>query len=290
MTCDDVRKAAVDLALGDLDAEPAAEVRRHLEACPGCRREAQSSASALDLLRAAPAPAPSTERREAAVEGMARAQGALAEAALVRPRRRWLGAAAAGIAATLAGAWALRPSGPELRAAEVSGRADVYRAAKGRWATLAAGDVVRAGDRVVVQRGSSARLEAAGASVRLDEDTSLGLTRDGRLAVERGRIRAEVREGTVVLLDTGNCSATLRRGRFEAGLREVRGQVAGARETKVGDSALPAPRDVVSDRLFIRVAEGEADLGGSYQQRLRVVAGQEGSFDLGGQPEIRIEH
>jgi len=289
MTCEDVRKAAVDLALGDLDAEPTADVRRHLESCAACRREAQSSARVVGLLRAAPAAAPSTERREAAVQAMAGAHGALAEAALVRPRRRWLGAAAAGLAAAAAGAWALRPSAPEFRAAEVAGGADVYRAAKGRWAPLSAGDVVAAGDRVVVHRGSTARLETAGASVELDGETSMGLTRDGRVALERGRIRADVRGGSMILLDTANCSATLRPGRFEAGLREVRGQVAGARETKEGGAARPAPRDVVSGRLFVRVAEGEADLGGSYQQRLRVVAGQEGSFDLGGQPEIRME-
>ena len=60
----------------------------------------------------------------------------------------------------------------------------------------------------------------------------------------------------------------------------------GSVETKGGKSVLPPPHEEISKRLFLRVIEGEADLDGSHRQRLRVVSGQKGTFDFGGQPTV----
>src|SRR5262245_12042120 len=111
MQCSDVRKLLPGLALGDVDAEPAREAGDHLESCAECRAEREVLESTVGLLRRCPPAPPSTERRSAAVQAMARAHGELAERLLVRPSRSWTPAAAAAgfFLALLAGAALLLP-------------------------------------------------------------------------------------------------------------------------------------------------------------------------------------
>ena len=89
MMCSDVRKLLPDLALGDLDAEPAAEIAAHLQGCAACRSESGAIARTLNVLRAAPSAAPSTERRSAAAAAMARAHAEQSERLLIRRPRSW---------------------------------------------------------------------------------------------------------------------------------------------------------------------------------------------------------
>jgi hypothetical protein len=275
MKCDDVRGRLPELALGDLDAEPARKVELHLGSCAVCRAERDALARTAGLLRA-PAPAPSTRRREAAVAAMARAREEV-----MRPRGRRGAWVAAAVALVAAAAFVLRPTPTAYTA--VSGSAELYRAATGRWAPLAAGDVLRPGDRL---RGD-AKLAVEGGWVALESDGAVAVLPEGRLSLERGRLRAELGEGALrplVVTDTGDNSVSLRRGRLEAALQPARGGVAGAAETRDGASRLPAPRMETALRLWVRVTEGEADLGGSHEQRLRLKAGQDGTFSIDGQP------
>src|SRR5580765_2477957 len=89
MTCTDIRKQLPELALGDLDAEPAAAVAAHLAACADCRAARGTIARPVGLLRSVAPRSPSTERRSAAVAAMARAHAERAESLLTRPRRTW---------------------------------------------------------------------------------------------------------------------------------------------------------------------------------------------------------
>ncbi len=284
MKCTDVRDLLPGAALGDLDAEPAREVEKHLADCPECRAERAGLAATVGALRAAPALDPSTERRLAAAAAMAKAQAGVAERLLVRPRRAWRGwAAAAAVAVLAAGvAAALRraPAGPEFQVASVTGRADLLRRDRGAWRPLVPGEAVRAGDRILTGSGTVARLEFGGGSVTLDQNASVEIFPAGRLALDRGRLFVDVREPLAQPLsvqDTAGNFVSVRQGGLEAELYEASGVV-------LGYPGSPEPRKEAAPRLAARVASGEADLGGAHQQRLRVSAGQEGRFSFGGQP------
>jgi hypothetical protein len=275
MTCSDARPLLSQRALGDLDAEPGREVALHLEACADCRAAAGGIERAVRALTAAPPVSPSTERREAAVRAMS--------SAVRSPSRRglWaLGAAAAALLAALLTVL-LVPAERGLRVTEVWGRADLYRASTGAWTPASPGDAVRPGDRVVTQGRAGARLSGPGLELWLDVSTGLGMTPDGRLSLERGRLYAE---GTGSVIDTANNAATFASARLEVALREARGRVAGGVQTREGTAELPAARDLVSERLLVRVSDGTADLDGSHRQRLRAEPGQEGTFDVDGRP------
>ncbi len=286
MQCPEIRKLLPGLALGDLDAEPAREAAAHLEGCAGCRAERSALDSALAALPSEPA---STERRQAAVSAMAKAHAERAEQLLSSPRRPWPGLAVAAAALLCASLtlFILRQPGVAYTAAEVSGRVDLLRGSTGRWSALAPRDVVSTGDRVVTHGGASARFALASGHVTLEAETSVSILGGGRLSLDRGRLTAELEGGAreeVVVTDTANNAAVLKRGRIEAGTREVRGLVAAARQESGGASSLPEPRVDAAHRLSIRVLAGEADLTGSHDQRLRAEAGQEGTFDFGGRP------
>lgn len=275
--CDEIRPLLTERGLGDLDAEPAREVREHLAACAACRAEDVAVARTLGLLKAALPP--STERRLKAVQAMAESREAAPS------RRRWLAVAAAALLAAGAGlVWVASTPGASLRATSVAGRADVFRTSEGRGLPLAPGDRLHPGDRVVTAGGGEVRLEGRGLSIVLESGAAIGLAADGRIALERGVVRVD---GTARVLDTVNNTVTLRNGRASIGLRDVRGMVAGSVETKGAEGSLPEPREVTAQRLTVRVASGEADLDGSHKQRLRMGAGQEGGFEFDGRPFLR---
>src|SRR5258706_2677781 len=89
MTCNDVRKLLPDLALGDLDAEPAARVAGHLESCAACRAEGGALGRTATLLRAATPVASSTARRFAAAAAMTRAHAEQSGRSVARPPLAW---------------------------------------------------------------------------------------------------------------------------------------------------------------------------------------------------------
>src|SRR5579862_9512566 len=89
MGCTDVRRLLPPLALGDLDAEPAAAVADHLQTCADCRGANAAIARTVGLLRTSPTRPPSTERRSAVVGAMIRAHEERSVLLLRRPRRTW---------------------------------------------------------------------------------------------------------------------------------------------------------------------------------------------------------
>ncbi len=281
-SCDDVRPRLTELALGDLDAEPARDVREHLAVCAACRVEHEAAVRTLGLLKSALPP--STERRLVAVQSMVEAREAAPS------RRRWLAVAAALIlAAGLTLAWSPWRAAGSWTASEVVGRAELFRASEGRFAALSPGARVGTGDRVVVVDGC-VRLERRGASISLEPGTSMGLMADGRLALERGALRIEAAGASpVAVLDTVNDTVTVRRGRATVGLRHVRGMIAGSFETQGTGPTAPAAREVTAERLTVKLADGEADLDGSHRQRLRLTSGQEGGFEFDGRPFTKGE-
>jgi hypothetical protein len=273
MKCSDVRALLPGLALGDLDAEPAREAAEHLRACAECRAAEAGVASTVAALGAAEAVGPSAERRDAAVAAMARAQAEQAERLLVRRPRKgtgWIAAAAAVLAAVTVFLWAA--PGPEFTVAEVAGRADVYRARTGRFAPLAAGEEIRPGDRLVTGSGAVVRLAGPGGSLWINQETAVAFGPSRRVVLDRGEVFAELASPSPALevIDWKNNLVSVRQGRLEAGLREVRRLVAGTQEPKAGAAdPPPAPRVEVSHELVTRMAEGEA-----------------GTFTLGGQASM----
>lgn len=295
MKCSEIRKLLPALALGELDAEPARETRRHLEGCPACRGEEAALSAAAAAARGESALAGSAERRERAAAAMGRAHAEESERRLARPRRRWGRgiAAAAGLVLLAGGAAALFRGGTamELRAARVVGRAEVCRAESGLWSALRPGDVVLPGDRVATLAGGGVRFEMDGGSVTADPDTWISVTPKGRIILERGRLSAEISgppARSLDIADTGDHGVSVRAGRVEAEVREVRAAVGGHREDRGAPRSVPpAVKEERVRRFFARVTEGQAVLFGSQQQKLLASAGQEGSFDGTGRPALQ---
>jgi hypothetical protein len=288
MTCSDIRKALPELALGDLDAEPAAAVAAHLEACADCRRSKDAIAKTVGLLRSAAPVSPSTERRSAAVVAMARAHAEQSERLLRRTRRPWLPwIAAAAAFLLLVGAPLVRARSWSLQVAGLRGRADLLDRSTGTWRPLSAADKVRVGDRLVTQPGAVVELVAGPHHVWLDQETSIDLVDGLALALDRGRLYVSVSAPggeALRVSDIANNIVRVADGRVEIGLRDVEVKFAGSRESRDGESRLPAARSETSRRLVARVGRGVAELRGAQDQRLRAAEGQEGTFDFGGQP------
>ncbi len=287
MMCTDVRKRLPELVLGDLDAEPAAEVGAHLASCESCRAAQAALARTLTLLKSPAALPPSTERRSAAVAAMARAHAEQAERLLVRPRRRWAPwVAAAAAFLVLVVAPQLRLRGGSMDVASLNGRADRLDRSSGTWHPLAVGEKVGIGDRLVTQPGCVVELAAGPHRLWLDQETSIDLVGVLSVALDRGRICVRAGEAATEAIrvsDTANNLVQVRSGRIEIGLREVQAMVGGSREFR-GETLLPAARTQISRRLAVRVGEGVAELRGSDDQRLRASGGQTGTFDFGGKP------
>src|SRR5438045_7475185 len=134
MMCSDVRKLLPDLALGDLDAGPAADIAAHLQGCAACRSESGAIARTLNVLRAAPTAAPSTERRSAAAAAMARAHAEQSERLLIRRPRSWAPwATAAAFLLAVAAALSVRGGGTAFTVAKVTGGAELLDRETGSW-------------------------------------------------------------------------------------------------------------------------------------------------------------
>ena len=119
-SCEQHRSALGAYALGALDPDEAAAVRRHLETCPECAAEHDSLASLPGLLSLAggaeqavsePLP-PAFEERLLDAYASDRARSPRRRLRWQLPRRRWLAAGAVGIAA-VAAAFAGLQSGDE---------------------------------------------------------------------------------------------------------------------------------------------------------------------------------
>lgn len=284
MICTDVRKLLPGLALGDLDAEPAGEVRAHLQGCAACRAEDAAIGRTVGILRAAPVLPPSTERRSAAAAAMARAQAEQAERILVRRPRRWAPwATAAAFLIAVAAALSVRTAGPAFTVARISGAAELRDRGTGEWRPVAAGALVAVGDRLVTKPGCVVRLAAGPVELFLDQDTSVEVVAPRRVTLDRGRLLATAPAGgkdVLVVTDTANNSAAVK-GRVELSLREVAGTVAGSSQVKGQKAVMPDPRSQVVRSLLAKVESGEAALNGTHDQRLHALAGEEGRFEAG---------
>ena len=283
MECSEVRVLLSEAALGDLDAGPARQVADHVRGCEPCRAAQATTTSTLAALRAAPETAPSAARREAVVRSMSRAQGAGESR---RTWFRWAAAAAVFVVAIVALLVVRAERGFEFRVANVSGRVELLERSTGLWRAVAAGDTARAGDRLVTQAGGIALLDLGPGAVHVEADSSLDFVSGRRIVLDRGRVSVEVQGSRdLVISDTANNTLTIRTGRVEVGLREVKGKkVAASHEERGKAPFLPEAVEEVSRLLDARVVEGEADLDGSLRQRLHVVAGQVGTFNFHGQP------
>ena len=281
MTCADVRKLLPDLALGDLDAEPAADVAAHLKGCGPCRAESDALGRTVGALRGAtPVPA-STERRSAAVAAMARAHGDLSERLLTRRPRAWAPlAAAAAFLIAVAGALTVRAPGAVF---SLAGSARILDRGTGEWRPAVNGEKISVGDRVVTDPGSRARLSGGVTEIVLDQDTWVAISGPRRVSLDRGRVMASSSASELVVTDIEN-NAVRVTGRVEISVREVKILVGGAQESGSGDKRIPEAKEKVEHSLVVRVAAGEAALDGARQQRLRARAGEEGKFEAGGKP------
>jgi hypothetical protein len=109
-SCENVRPAIGAYALGALDPDEAAEVRRHLEACPECAAEHDGLAPLPGLLSLAGGAEEAVEKplspafEERLLDAFARdrAESPIRRLRWRLPRRRWLAAGAVGLAAAAA--------------------------------------------------------------------------------------------------------------------------------------------------------------------------------------------
>jgi len=259
MKCSDVRKLLPGLALGDLDAEPARAAADHLKSCAECRGAQSEVAATVAALGNAEPLGPSAARREAAAAAMARAQAELAERLLVRQPRRgrlWSAAAALVLASLTVFLW---PSGElELKVAQVSGRADLYDARSRLWSRISQGDLVRVNDRLLTGNEAVVRLDFKGGTLWVNQNSSVAFVPGRRLVLDRGDICAELPSATreLAVTDTVNTSRSVRRGRLEAGLREMRRLVGGHAQPKHGDAnPPPEPKVEVTYELVSRMTD-----------------------------------
>src|SRR5262245_31021116 len=110
MSCDHLRSAVGAYALGALDPDEAAAVRRHLEECPECRAEHDALAPLPGLLSLADGAEEAVEKplspafEERLLDAFARDRASSPRRRLQwrLPRRRWLAAGAVGLAAVAA--------------------------------------------------------------------------------------------------------------------------------------------------------------------------------------------
>lgn len=288
MTCADVRLLLPDLALGDLDAEPAAAVGAHLKDCAACRAEEAALGRTLGTLQAAPVAAPSAERRSAAVAAMARAHAERSEQLLTRRPRSWVPwATAAAFLLAVAGALSVRSPGVAFTVAQVTGQAQLLDRERGEWRPVLGGMPICVGDRVVTPKNGRLRLTVGAAELTLDQETSIEVMVPRRVTLDRGRLLAVAPPSgadSIVITDLSN-NAVRVSGRVEISIRDVSHLVGGSLEGKGREPILPDAKTKVERSLTVRVESGEAALDGAREQRLRAGAGEEGLFEYGGKPK-----
>ncbi|GEM_PF-3220479 len=231
MKCKDVLDLLPAYTLGELDAEPRRGIEDHLANCGSCRDEGERRARALSAMRSLPALETAEARRDRAAEAMAREHADRVQGILLSPRRRrrWLaGAAAAALLAALVGGgawtWIRGRDSCSLRVVEVRGRAQCFR--NGAWRPVHPGMRIESGDRIVTGAESvlSAELHIGGraaGTLHLNQNTSLLVSGDRTLDLERGEICGAVVRGPLHVRAVGNDTVTVRSGRFESGLRET---------------------------------------------------------------------
>jgi Putative zinc-finger len=121
MSCEHVRSAIGAYALGALDPDEAAAVRRHLETCPECAAEHDALAPLPGLLSLAGGAEEAVEKplspafEERLLDAFARDRASSPRRRLKwrLPRRRWLAAGAVGLAAVAAAVVGVSLSGEE---------------------------------------------------------------------------------------------------------------------------------------------------------------------------------
>ena len=287
MTCSDVRKALSGLALGDLDAEPAAEVHAHLKSCAECRSEEAAIGRTLGALRRAAPLARSTERRSAAVAAMLRAHGDQAEKLLVRRSFSWFPLAAAAVfLLVVVTTLNFRGGGTVFAVAKISGSADLLDRDAGVSRSVLEGTTISAGDRLVTQPGGRVRLVSGATELVLDEESSVDFIGPHRVMLDGGRVLVIAPASDVLVITDIANNAVRVSGRVELSLREVRGgRIGGSLEAEGQTPRMPEPISVFKKSLVARVEKGEIALDGQRDQRLRASAGQQGMFTYRGQPE-----
>jgi len=285
MMCNDARKLLPDLALGDLDAEPAAEVSAHVGSCAACRSEEAALRRTLGALRGSAPLAPSTERRSAAAAAMARAHAEQSEKLLIRrPTPRLPVATAAAFLLVLAAALTLRGGGATFTVTHISGGAKILDRENGFWHPVLGGMRISVGDRLVTDSNCRVRLVSGATELILDEETSVDVVANRRITLDGGRLLAVAPPSELlVITDMANNSAKVT-GRVELRLRDAKASFGGTLEVKGKAPEVPEVQVEVKRRLVASVLAGEAALGGAKDQVLRASAGQEGTFTFGNQP------
>jgi anti-sigma factor RsiW len=274
------------LALGDLDAEPAADVHAHLKSCLECRAEDAAIGRTLGALRRAAPVAPSTERRSAAVTAMLRAHGDQAEKLLTRRRPvAWIPLAAAAVfLLVVAAALNLRGGGAAFTVAKITGGAKILDRDAGVWHPVVGGAAISVGDRLVTEPGCRVLLVSGETELLLDVETSVDVVAPRRVTLDAGRMIA-VAPPSKVLVVTDMSNAVRVAGRVEFSLRETEGAIGGTFEEQGKDPVVPKTIVVKKKSLVARVQAGEVALDGVRDQLLRASAGQQGTFTFGGKPE-----
>lgn len=119
MTCEELRDAGPELALGIADAETRARALAHLDRCPSCRRELRRLGEVVEaLVGLAPPAEPPAGFESRVLAAVAPPPGAGAARSASQPRRRLVraGAAACALVAAGTGGWlvaaATQPSRP----------------------------------------------------------------------------------------------------------------------------------------------------------------------------------
>jgi hypothetical protein len=276
MSCDAMKRLLPGLAMDELDVEQKRDIERHLEGCAECRTERDLLARTRAALASATDVETSVARRDQVVGAMVAARDGVLEQAMLRPRSRGLGWAAAAAAVLLAVAgwlvWSPYLGGPSYRVAS-SGRGAIIR--PDGLTPIGPDQVLRRGDRVIAE--DAAKLESVDATLELAAGSTLSI-QPGQLLLERGAMRVEVRRGQVTVVDVSSDRLVLRAGAFDVSVFTAKGIVS---DTSHGEVQTES-----ATRLRAGVGSGSARLEGPNGQ-VELNAGEHGELDPKGYPTRR---